>query len=296
MIKKTICILLCFIVGTVFTACNTPSSSTTSSIVDYVPDYPIAINGVTVKRCPERVISLSPVLTDVVFSLGSNDRLVGVSDYCSIPFGIKELPSLGTAANPRAEQLIELNPEIVLTSVGLSYDLMEKLKLRNIPVVTIKAAKNEEDLPRLYQQTAQVMSGKIAGKTNADNTLGLLIKKLEQIKGKTQGSKKTKAALILDDPSAVATGDTLAGYVLTCAGAENVAQKGKNYEFSQEELAAADPDIIFCSQTDREKIKQKFSCKIVVVDIRTIERQGDSIIGQAEKMAKEMFPDRFSDE
>jgi iron complex transport system substrate-binding protein len=68
-------------------------------------------------RPPQRVVSLVPSLTESLFDLGLGERLVGVTDYCTRPAeGLAHLPRLGGPKNPQVEQIIALQPDLVLAN------------------------------------------------------------------------------------------------------------------------------------------------------------------------------------
>ena len=65
---------------------------------------------------PERIVSLTPSVTETLFAVGVGARLVGVSDYCDFPPAAAALPRVGTFLQPVIEQVIHLQPDLVLTS------------------------------------------------------------------------------------------------------------------------------------------------------------------------------------
>ncbi len=181
-------------------------------------------------------------------------------------------------------------------------DLTEKFKLRKIPVIIIYGAKNKDELQTLYINVAIAMSGKYTGKTNSDNTLKNIYDKINAISNKVSGENKPSAAIILSLNVAASTGDTLGHYLLERAGAVNVAANAKNYNFTLAELTTKNPDYIFCSQQDSDKIKKEAAYssltavqknRVIIINIEAIERGSDRMIATSEKMAKEMHPNKF---
>jgi iron complex transport system substrate-binding protein len=66
---------------------------------------------------PKRVVSLVPSMTESMFDLGFGEALVGITDYCIHPAGkVEGLPHLGGTKNPRVEEIIALEPELVLAN------------------------------------------------------------------------------------------------------------------------------------------------------------------------------------
>jgi len=67
------------------------------------------------KQQAERIVSLAPTITEVLFELGAGDRVVGRTDYCDYPAGVQGLPAAGSGISPNYEVLVGLNPDMILT-------------------------------------------------------------------------------------------------------------------------------------------------------------------------------------
>jgi len=63
----------------------------------------------------QRLVSLSPAITETLFAIGAGTELVGVSDYCNFPEQAKKLPRTGTALTPGYEAIVRLKPSLILT-------------------------------------------------------------------------------------------------------------------------------------------------------------------------------------
>ena len=65
-------------------------------------------------EAPQRVISLSPSMTEIRFALGLEDRVVGVTDFCDYPEEAKRKPKIGSYVSPNLEVIFALNPQLVV--------------------------------------------------------------------------------------------------------------------------------------------------------------------------------------
>ena len=65
-------------------------------------------------NAPERLVSFSPALTEILFAIGAGSRVTGVADFCEYPAGAKARCRVGGIANPNLELLLTLNPDLVL--------------------------------------------------------------------------------------------------------------------------------------------------------------------------------------
>ena len=90
-----------------------------------VPDHP-----------PERIISLAPNTTEILFALGLGDRVVAVSSFCSYPSSVKELPGIGGLYDPNLEKIAALRPDLVV-GLATQQETAGNLKLLQIPFVGV---------------------------------------------------------------------------------------------------------------------------------------------------------------
>jgi iron complex transport system substrate-binding protein len=116
-------------------------------------DYPIRLvddegTGVTLERRPERVISLSPAITETVFALGAGDRLVGGTDYDDVPPEAAALPDVATFTGVVMEQVVALEPDLVIAA-GNEFtpsDDIARLRELGFPVIVVYAETVDEVL------------------------------------------------------------------------------------------------------------------------------------------------------
>jgi ABC-type Fe3+-hydroxamate transport system substrate-binding protein len=85
---------------------------------------------------PQRIVSLSPGITEILFALGLGDRVVGVTDFCNFPKEAKQLPKIGGLLNPNYETLIILKPDLIIHQPN-SHKIetfVEKLGIQSLPI------------------------------------------------------------------------------------------------------------------------------------------------------------------
>lgn len=83
---------------------------------------------VEVPENPRRIISFSPSVTEILFELGMEDRIVGVSAFCARPAGTSKIRKVGSYGSARLDVLRELNPDLVLTISGYQSEFSESLR------------------------------------------------------------------------------------------------------------------------------------------------------------------------
>ncbi|MEX2228143.1 MAG: helical backbone metal receptor, partial [Dehalococcoidia bacterium] len=102
---------------------------------------------VTVATAPVRIVSLVPSVTEVMFALGAQDRLVGRTDYCDYPPAAASRPSVGGMINPSLERIVSLKPDLVVaTDEGNREETIQQLRRVGLPVYLVHATRVSEML------------------------------------------------------------------------------------------------------------------------------------------------------
>jgi iron complex transport system substrate-binding protein len=108
----------------------------------------------------DRVITLAPNLTDIVFAVGGGDRLVGNTTYCDYPTEAKVIAKVGDSLQPSLERIIALRPQVVLISTASQLEVFtQQLNNQNIAVFVT----DPHDLDGIFRSIEQV--GQIIGRS-----------------------------------------------------------------------------------------------------------------------------------
>jgi iron complex transport system substrate-binding protein len=276
----SIAMALCIILSGcgMFSKSNNSSSSKGS-------EYPVQIfdssnSFLKIKSQPKRIISLSSESTTTIFALGMGGNIVGRSDYSTYPQEALSIPSVGTAQNPDVVKILDLKPDLIITLVPLSPQVMSTLKL---PVLAINPLNTIDGVKTFIEDMGIATVGNITGKTKADAINESIDTQISDTKKRVEGYNKPTVYYVLGygkhgDYSA--TGDTLIAKLIEIAGGENIAIDDKNFAFSLQKLQQANPNIIICpkgSKADFLSIKDYSnltavkSGKVYEVDTSAIE-------------------------
>src|SRR5919199_1381801 len=108
------------------------TSATTNSTREVTDE---AGRRVRVPARPQRIITLAPNLTEIVYAVGAGDRLVGNTTYCDYPPEAKQVEKVGDTLQPNIEKIIALHPQLVLVSTASQLEAFTRqLDERAIPV------------------------------------------------------------------------------------------------------------------------------------------------------------------
>ncbi|MEB3860583.1 MAG: ABC transporter substrate-binding protein [Desulfurococcales archaeon] len=92
---------------------------------------------VEVPEEPERIVSLSPAITETLYLLGLEDRIVGVSYFCHKPERAREKPKVGSYYKAEADKIKSLEPDLILTTTGAQLGVVDDLVERGFTVFPI---------------------------------------------------------------------------------------------------------------------------------------------------------------
>ncbi|NPV00373.1 MAG: ABC transporter substrate-binding protein [Brevinematales bacterium] len=227
---------------------------------------------------PERVVSLAPSLTEMMFAIGEGSRLAGVTAYCDYPPAVTNLPKVGGLSDFDIEKVAALKPGLVLASwSGNPKDKVERLESLGIHVLILKENTVADILTNL------AMLAGVFGKNPAD-ILAPMIGTLSAL----PASDKSPSALVVISMKPVFSASTQSfiGDVLRIAGYSNTVQSSAAYPMlSEEMIAGMDPDYLFIAD-DFAKEKDYFDslvkifhlhAKIYFIDTDTLSRPGPRI-------------------
>jgi len=99
-----------------------------------------------------RIVSLSPAMTEILFSIGAGDRIVGVTTFCDFPSQAKAIRKVGDFSHPSIERIIGLKPDLVI--VNLPEQMRVKNELNRLKVKTFITAPNS--LSGLYSEISTI--------------------------------------------------------------------------------------------------------------------------------------------
>jgi iron complex transport system substrate-binding protein len=214
------------------------SSSEEISEEEEPAEYPVVVQGVTIRSRPSRVVSLSPALTEKLYDIGLEEALVGVSDYCDYPDETAGLPKCGTALLPNLERIAELTPHVILAQTELAEEDLIALQQMDADVVIIPPAADVAAFKDSYRSLARLLEGEYAGAARGDKFAKNLQDRLDAMAeylipyAAENGVKKALYLRLLDFN--VATGDTLESELMGIIGLENIAADQTGWLYPEE--------------------------------------------------------------
>jgi iron complex transport system substrate-binding protein len=151
-----------------------------------------------VGRGPQRIVSLSPAVTETLFAVGASARVVAVTRFCDRPAAAKALPQVGGYTDASLEAILAASPDLVIAQPSLQQrSLLDRLVERGIPALVVFADSiaESEDMMRAV--------GSVVG---ADDAASALVHRQRQVLGQASASPGKSRVLVVvgTDPLVVA--------------------------------------------------------------------------------------------
>lgn len=268
-------------------------------IDDYGRDVSITIN-------PQRIISLSPSTTEILFAVGMGDRVIGVDEYSDYPEEVKDKTKIGSYLTPNLEIIISLKPDLILVSDMTSKDDVAILEEKGLTVVVLAP----RDIDGIIQDIRLV--GAIGNNSaEANNLADSLEQRINAITSKTSNSNINRPSVYIEYyPYWTYGPGSFGNDLILMAGGRNIASTTITAypEITSEFLIASNPEIIiftvgYHASTTVEDITNRAGWdatdavkynRIYTIDDDIMARPGPRIVDAFEQLAEMIHPELFS--
>jgi iron complex transport system substrate-binding protein len=190
----------------------------------------------------KRIVSLAPNLTETIYALGLEDRLVGDTNFCDTPPAAKSKPHVGDPQNPNLESIVALHPDIVLATTSINrIDTADALKNAGIPVYT-----TDPQTVRGMLDSTSHMADAIGASQQGAELVARLQQRLDALSARLHDRPMAHVLFVVWlEPLQTIGQDTFIADALRWAGAESVlVSKQKWPRLSIEEVVRLQPDYI----------------------------------------------------
>lgn len=218
--------------------------------------YPIEVtdsdgNKVVIESEPETIVSVAPNLTEIIYELDAQDKLVARSDYCDYPSEVSKIDSVGTIFDPDIEKIVSLNPDLVVVSTHFNDENSSKLESLGITVLTLREPEKFDDVYTIIETMGLALNRK----DRADEVVKKMKSDIENVKAKVEGSDIPSVYYVVgygEYGDFTMTGDSYGDGIIEAAGARNIAKEASGWMINLETIIEADPDIIILNERDFE--------------------------------------------
>lgn len=257
---------------------------------------------VTIKAVPKRIVSLAPANTEILYSLGVFDRIVGVTTFDDYPTEVKDVSKVGDFMTPNLEAIAAAKPDLVLVTGGVQADTLGKLEDLGVPVVVV----DPQNLDGVYTAIANV--SEMVGEPNKGmEVVGKMKSDLAKIEATLAGTEPVKTFVEIGwNPLYTAGAGTLLDDLLVKAGGVNVVEAKGYVSYSVEQLVKDQPEVYlgtFSSLGSADAVKKRpgYSAlqavkdgRVYTLDDNLVSRPGPRVIEGIRLISASLHPGLFN--
>lgn len=239
------------VLAIVFSACHSPKTNQNQeAFFTWEDSYNRHIE---LAKAPERIVSISPAITEVMYLVGAQNKLVGISDFCMYPPETAKITKIGGMHNINFEVLLSLHPDVVLIGSMISQKDVDAIEKMGIPVVCIVEEKSLEGMADMMEVIGRITQCEEKAALEASNWRD----KIDGIRQENAQDSTTRKKVYYvvgfgDAGDFTAPKNTHINEIIELAGCENVGKNLSTWNISREVLFEANPDIILIRKEDKE--------------------------------------------
>ncbi len=192
---------------------------------------------------PQRIVSLSPAITEELYLLEMEDRIVGTTVYCDRPPEAKEKEKVGTVIKVDLEKILILKPDLILATSLTDPGQIEKLKSLGMRVISFPLYENK-NFSQICEQFMEL--GRIVGReAEAEEIVCQMKNKIDSISKGIKGLPKPKVFVQIGArPLFTIIKDSFIQDLIALGGGINIARGAKSGLYSREDVIRQNPEVI----------------------------------------------------
>jgi iron complex transport system substrate-binding protein len=207
---------------------------------------------------PERIVSLSPSINEVIYGLGAMEKVVGVTLYSDFPPGVEKLPKVGGWVNPNLEAILELRPDLVIMIEDQNEIFGDKIRKLGLSTLSVDCNGSIKDITDSIGQIGRALGKEAEAMELAKD----IDSDLEEIRAKTKNITPKRLLFVVGRNSGTLEDIYVIGStgfmneMITIAGGENVMDSDRlAVKISKEAILKLNPEVII--EINHEKLDKK---------------------------------------
>jgi ABC-type Fe3+-hydroxamate transport system substrate-binding protein len=263
---------------------------------------------VKVPHTPQRIISLAPSVTEILFAIGVGEKVVGVSDYCNYPSEVTRVERVGGFANPDLEKIVGLKPDLVLAFGTVQVPVVHELDRRGVRVFWTYPRTIEKILSS-FERMGEITGAPVAGKQLRARVEERIKRVQERLEGLREQERPRIFRIMGLDPLGTIGGMNFQSEIYRAAGGRNIFEDIQEDFFivDKEELKRRNPAVIIVCEDDPQKLRLSLKDqkgwkgieaikenRILVLSCDLICRPSPRVGETIEKIASFLHPDKFT--
>ena len=261
---------------------------------------------VTFDAVPETIVSLQPSNTEILFSLGVGEKIVGATDYDTYPKAAQSIERVSSTVTINAERIVELNPDVVVAYTIGESEQITQLEDAGLKVFVIQSATSFDDVYTDIVQLSEVMGVEATG----DQLVTDIQAQIAAVQEKTATIDAPKRVYyeISPSPDIWTTGSaTFQQEIFVASNVENIFADQQSWlSVTEEDVITRNPELIMTtanymenatdeilSRAGWETIQAIDNKEVYLIDGDIMSRPATRIGEAVELVAKTVYPDLF---
>lgn len=262
---------------------------------------------------PQRIVSLAPANTEILFALGLGDNVVGVTDYCNYPAEALAVEKVGGYSSVNIEKVMQAKPDLVVASFGNTEEVIAHLESLGVTILALNPASIRD-----VQANILLVGEATWTDDEAASVVSDMQTRIDGVKEAVACADTTPSVvhMVWNDPIWVSGSGSFQDEMFSIAGATNAFSSVDGWEIvSMEEFIVNDPDVIIVNSgsgmgggrydmlyqyiTEESRFQGLNAVqegRVYVVDSDTIDRGGPRIVDSLEVVARDIHPECFPEE
>jgi len=261
---------------------------------------------VRIPNSPKRIVSMAPSLTEILFTLGLQEEIAGVTDYCDYPEAALTKPRIGGFVNPSIEKIVSLKPDLILgTRDGNRRDTVHRLTDLGFSVYVVDPV-GIDGIVKTIEHIGEV----VRRREKSAEIIRKVTRKKDGIVKLTQSLPRRKVFFQVGFSPIVTVGKgSLGDDLVRLAGGRSISENesGSYPVYGVETILSKAPEVIILSSMDSKRdylnlvrmwqsLKELPAVKmnaIYVIDSNLVDRPTPRIVEGLEILAKMIHPEAF---
>lgn len=255
---------------------------------------------------PTRIVSLAPNITEILFALGLNEQIVGVTQFCDYPAEATQKANVG-GVRPNLEAIVAQRPDLVIT-LHVRPDVLATFDQLKIPVFILEAKTVEQVLSHIHTLGRMLRRAK-----EADEVVMEMRRRMVEVSARTKDLPRPRLLYVLNSNPLITVGPgSFIHQVIELAGGTNIAADAASAypRITMEEVLHDDPEILVFPTGTLEGIPQheqrewlrwtRLSAvkqsRFALIPSVLLDRPGPRIVEGLEQLARAVHPEAFAKE
>lgn len=192
-------------------------------------------------RYPQRIVSLGPTITEKLFLLGVEDRVIAVTTYCRRPPRAQNKKKVGNVTYINIEEVFRLHPDLVVATALTNRKAVTQLKHLGLRTVVLNDPKSFIEMKNQFLELGRIL-GKDKEAAKIVKQSGKRINIVRELVSKV--NRPSVFVQVGTRPLFAATGTSFINDFVLFAGGTNIAADAKSGFYSREEVLRKNPDVI----------------------------------------------------